>query len=247
MSFHWLETGRALLSKPDSLRPLVMPLVLSALNPHLARNNNILLRVMNVVIWGLAATLSWFMILMQTPSGIPPLQFWGLWLYGGVTTANFAVEAIALFGRGGVNNDTSGTNLHKPVMHRKKHPDSGDIENWVVVGVLGGIMGLIILTPLLLSAWIVTLDNQGTFHNTTDSADFDGDGDLDVLLHNVRTESEFTAFGDRLCGGIRKWSISASHLQQPAGEAGMGFSPVILIRMAISTWPSLWGIICAYR
>ncbi|MCO5188934.1 MAG: VCBS repeat-containing protein [Anaerolineae bacterium] len=94
-------------------------------------------------------------------------------------------------------------------------------RNWVVVGVLGGIMGLIILTPLLLSAWIVTLDNQGTFHNTTDSADFDGDGDLDVLLHNVRTESEFTAFG----GPTLWWNqgngqFSASHLQQPAGEAG---------------------------
>ncbi|MCO5195847.1 MAG: hypothetical protein M9930_21525 [Anaerolineae bacterium] len=96
--FSLVETGRALLS---SLIPfiLVMP-VLSALILIWRGNNNILLRVINVVIWGLAATLSWFMILMQTPSGILPLQFWGLWLYGGVTTANFAVEAIALFGRG---------------------------------------------------------------------------------------------------------------------------------------------------
>ena len=42
--------------------------------------------------------------------------------------------------------------------------------------------------------WLVLTDNIGTFHAAADVADLDGDGDLDVLLHNVRQESEFTAF-----------------------------------------------------
>jgi hypothetical protein len=43
-------------------------------------------------------------------------------------------------------------------------------------------------------AWIIWLDLHGTFHNTTDVADLDGDGDLDVILHNVQTEAESIAF-----------------------------------------------------
>ncbi|MCB8977598.1 MAG: VCBS repeat-containing protein [Ardenticatenaceae bacterium] len=42
--------------------------------------------------------------------------------------------------------------------------------------------------------WLVLTDSTGTFHAAADVADLDGDGDLDVLLHNVRQESEFTAF-----------------------------------------------------
>jgi len=49
--------------------------------------------------------------------------------------------------------------------------------------------------------WAILTDNFGTFHNTTDVADVDSDGDLDVIVHNVRQESEFTAFG-----GARLWT-----------------------------------------
>ena len=38
------------------------------------------------------------------------------------------------------------------------------------------------------------LEFAGDYHNTTSVADLDGDGDLDVLLHNRRHEAEFTAF-----------------------------------------------------
>jgi hypothetical protein len=58
------------------------------------------------------------------------------------------------------------------------------------LAVLGLVLGL-----FSFYAWAVTLDSRGTFHNTTDLADLDSDGDLDVILHNVRNESEFTAFG----------------------------------------------------
>jgi len=57
------------------------------------------------------------------------------------------------------------------------------------------VLGLVVLGLFSCYVWFVVLDLQGTFHNTTDLADMDGDGDLDVILHNVRTESEFTAFG----------------------------------------------------
>lgn len=35
-------------------------------------------------------------------------------------------------------------------------------------------------------------DNLGTFDSTTDLADLDGDGELDAILHSVRSEEEFT-------------------------------------------------------
>jgi hypothetical protein len=57
------------------------------------------------------------------------------------------------------------------------------------------VLGLVVLGLFSYHAWLVMSDNLGTFHNATDLADLDGDGDLDVILHNVRSESEFTAFG----------------------------------------------------
>ncbi|MGD8402667.1 MAG: VCBS repeat-containing protein [Anaerolineales bacterium] len=56
------------------------------------------------------------------------------------------------------------------------------------------ILGLVVLGLFLFYGWLVTIDSSGTFHNVTDVADLDGDGDLDVVMHNVRNESEFTAF-----------------------------------------------------
>lgn len=61
---------------------------------------------------------------------------------------------------------------------------------------------LALVTLLILAAcayagyysWLVMTDNIGSFHKSTGLADLDGDGDLDVLLHNLRREAEFTAF-----------------------------------------------------
>ena len=60
------------------------------------------------------------------------------------------------------------------------------------------ILGLVFLflgcSYLIWWAWLVMSDRIGTYTNTAAPADLDGDGDLDVVLHNVRQEAEFTAF-----------------------------------------------------
>ena len=72
-------------------------------------------------------------------------------------------------------------------------------DSWIklhgtkLLGILA-IVGLVVLSPFLINLWLVMTDGIGTFHNTTDVADLDGDGDLDVVMHNVRNEAEFTAF-----------------------------------------------------
>ncbi len=62
--------------------------------------------------------------------------------------------------------------------------------------------GLVVLTLLAVGALVVACasplltlyisETGGVYHHTTAVADFDGDGDLDVLLHNLRQEHEFT-------------------------------------------------------
>ena len=69
---------------------------------------------------------------------------------------------------------------------------SGRISIW---GGIFKVLGVLIIGAVAYSVWwLLTLDLQGTFHNTTSLADIDNDGDMDVILQNVRNESEFTAF-----------------------------------------------------
>jgi len=56
------------------------------------------------------------------------------------------------------------------------------------------ILGLMLLGILAFFLFIFSLDRGGTYHNNINLADLDNDGDMDVILHNVRNESEFTAF-----------------------------------------------------
>jgi len=62
------------------------------------------------------------------------------------------------------------------------------MKSILILAVVAGLLATYYLS-------LVALDRAGTFRNTTSLADVDNDGDLDVMLHNVRTEAEFTAFG----------------------------------------------------
>lgn len=53
---------------------------------------------------------------------------------------------------------------------------------------------LLVGLPLGYAFFIFSLDNVGTFYKTAIAADLDNDGDLDLVLNNVRQEAEFTAF-----------------------------------------------------
>ena len=83
------------------------------------------------------------------------------------------------------------------------------------------VLGLVVLGLFSYYVWLVMSDNLGTFHNTTDLADLDGDGDLDVILHNVRTESEFTAFAvTTLWFNQGDGQFVARRLEGTQGESG---------------------------
>ena len=56
------------------------------------------------------------------------------------------------------------------------------------------VLGFMLLGVLALFFFIYNIDRGGTYHSTINLADIDNDGDMDVILHNVRNESEFTAF-----------------------------------------------------
>ncbi len=67
---------------------------------------------------------------------------------------------------------------------------SGLFRLLIVLVVIGGLaaLGLGFFRSLL----IMTIDGGGPYHNTSDVADLEGDGDLDVILVNLRQESEST-------------------------------------------------------
>ncbi|MEP0805813.1 MAG: VCBS repeat-containing protein [Chloroflexota bacterium] len=56
------------------------------------------------------------------------------------------------------------------------------------------VLGMILLGIISFSVFAYNLDRGGTYHNSINLADLDNDGDMDVILQNVRNESEFTAF-----------------------------------------------------
>lgn len=90
------EIGRSL---PISLLPLLLLLPVFSTLLLILRGDGGLLRVANVIIWSLATAFSWLMFLTLSPSGVPPLQFWGLWLYVGTITIGLVVEVVVLLGK----------------------------------------------------------------------------------------------------------------------------------------------------
>ena len=87
---------------------------------------------------------------------------------------------------------------------------------WILVFLV-----MVIVCPFAYHFFMVMTDGYGIFHSATDVADLDGDGDLDVLLHNVRQESEFTAFsGGTLWFNQGDGQFIAIQLETDLGETG---------------------------
>lgn len=62
-----------------------------------------------------------------------------------------------------------------------------------LAGVLAA-LSLAVVGILALQLALIMSDRVGTFQNRAQLVDLNGDGSLDVVLHNVRSEAEFTAF-----------------------------------------------------
>jgi len=77
---------------------------------------------------------------------------------------------------------------------------------------------MVIVCPFAYHFWMIMTDGYGIFHSAADLADLDGDGDLDVLLHNVRQESEFTAFS----GSTLWFNQGGGHFVPRRIEANVG-------------------------
>ena len=71
----------------------------------------------------------------------------------------------------------------------RKEPNANGLY-WLIAFVVGAAL----LCFLAFFFFLFSLDRTGTFYVGGDAADLDGDGDQDVLVHNMRQESEFTAF-----------------------------------------------------
>lgn len=125
------------------------------------------------------------------------------------------------------------------------------------------VLGLVALGLFSCYLLMVATDNTGTFRSTTDVADLDGDGDLDVIVHHVRQESEFTAFpvttlwfnqGDgrfvarRLEGrpGEAAWSSAAGDVDRD-GDADLITFPGWCLRLILNLGGAQGGQIGEFR
>jgi hypothetical protein len=82
---------------------------------------------------------------------------------------------------------------------------------------------LVIMTLLGIYFSVILSESEGIYHVSTSTADVNGDGNLDVVLHNVRHESEYTAFG-----GITLW----------ANQGNGKFAPQALPELQTGGWAS---------
>ena len=73
----------------------------------------------------------------------------------------------------------------------KNSPETTNAKRKIVLLLL---LILLVGLPSLFAYFPFWLESRGTFHESAHLADLDNDGDLDVILNNVRQEAEFTAF-----------------------------------------------------